>query len=87
MKIKIYIQPSAKKAGYAGLYNDMPKIKITAPPVDGAANSEIIKIFSKLLNIPKASIEITSGLSSRNKTLEINENLTYEEIIKKLESF
>ena len=28
MKIKIYIQPSAKKAGYAGLYNDMPKIKI-----------------------------------------------------------
>lgn len=87
MKIKIYIQSSAKKAGYAGLYNDMPKIKITAPPVDGAANSEIIKIFSKLLNIPKASIEITSGLSSRNKTLEINENITYEEIIKKLESF
>lgn len=87
MKIKIYIRPSAKKAGYAGLYNDMPKIKITAPPVDGAANSEIIKIFSKLLNIPKASIEITSGLSSRNKTLEINENITYEEIIKKLESF
>ena len=65
----------------------MPKIKITAPPVDGAANSEIIKLFSKLLNIPKTSIEITSGLSSRNKTLEINENITYEEIIKKLENF
>lgn len=87
MKIKIYIQPSAKKAGYAGLYNDMPKIKITAPPVDGAANSEIIKIFSKLLNIPKASIEITSGLSSRNKTLDINADITYEEILKKIEKF
>ena len=65
----------------------MPKIKITAPPVDGAANSEIIKIFSKLLNIPKASIEITSGLSSRNKTLDINADITYEEILKKIEKF
>ena len=49
MKIKVYIQPNSKKAGYAGVYDGMPKLKITAPPVDGAANTEIIKIFSKLL--------------------------------------
>ena len=87
MKIKIYVQPGAKKACYAGLYDGLPKIKITAPPVDGAANNEIIKIFSKLLSIPKNNIEIINGLTSRSKTLEIKENITNEEIISKLEKF
>lgn len=87
MKITVYIQPSAKKAGYAGLYNNMPKIKITAPPVDGAANSEIIKIFAKLLNIPKSQIEISAGLTSRTKTLSINADITDEEVMKKIENF
>ena len=87
MKITVYIQPSAKKAGYAGLYDNMPKIKITAPPVDGAANSEIIKIFAKLLNIAKTNVEIVSELSSRTKILDINADITYEEILKKIEKF
>ncbi len=87
MKITVYIQPSAKKAGYAGLYNNMPKIKITAPPVDGAANSEIIKIFARLLNIPKSQIEISAGLTSRTKTLSINADITDEEVMKKIENF
>ena len=87
MKIIVYIQPSAKKAGYAGLYNNMPKIKITAPPVDGAANSEIIKIFARLLNIPKSQIEISAGLTSRTKTLSINADITDEEVMKKIENF
>ena len=87
MKITVYIQPSAKKAGYAGLYNNMPKIKITAPPVDGAANSEIIKIFARLLNIPKSQIEISAERASRTKTISINEYITDEEVMKKIENF
>ncbi len=87
MKIKIYIQPNSKKSGYAGLYDGLPKLKITAPPVDGAANSEIIKIFSKLLNIPKSDIIISSGQASRIKILDINTDKSHEEIINKIQSF
>lgn len=87
MKIKIYIQPNSKKSGYAGLYDGIPKLKITAPPVDGAANSEIIKIFSKLLNIPKSDIVISSGQASRIKILDINTDKSQEEIINKIQSF
>lgn len=87
MKIKVYIQPNSKKAGYAGVYNGMPKLKITAPPVDGAANAEIIKIFSKLLNIPKSEIVISSGQASRIKILDINTDKSHEEIINKIQSF
>lgn len=87
MKIKIYIQPNSKKSGYAGLYDGLPKLKITAPPVDGAANSEIIKIFSKLLNIPKSDIIISSGQASRLKILDINTDKSHEEITALLEKF
>lgn len=87
MKIKIYIQPNSKKSGYAGLYDGLPKLKITAPPVDGAANAEIIKIFSKLLNIPKSDIIISSGQASRIKTLDINTDKSHEEITALLEKF
>lgn len=87
MKIKVYIQPNSKKSGYAGLYDGIPKLKITAPPIDGAANSEIIKIFAKILNIPKSDITISSGQASRLKILEINTNKTCEEITALLENF
>lgn len=87
MKIKIYIQPNSKKSGYAGLYDGIPKLKITAPPVDGAANAEIIKIFSKLLNIPKSDIIISSGQASRIKILDINTDKSHEEITALLEKF
>lgn len=87
MKIKVYIQPNSKKAGYAGIHDGMPKLKITAPPVDGAANAEIIKIFSKLLNIPKSDIIISSGHASRLKILDINTDKSHEEIINKIQSF
>ena len=78
--------------GFGGyiLYTNLsgiPKLKITAPPVDGAANSEIIKIFSKLLNISKSDITISSGQASRLKILEINTNKTCEEITALLENF
>lgn len=86
MKIKVYIQPNSKKSGYAGLYDGIPKLKITAPPFDGAANSEIIKIFSKLLNISKSDITISSGQASRLKILDINTNKTHEEITALLEN-
>lgn len=87
MKIKIYIQPNSKKSGYAGVYDGLPKLKITAPPVDGAANAEIIKIFSKLLNIPKSDIIISSGQASRIKILDINTDKSHEEITALLEKF
>ena len=87
MKIKVYIQPNSKKSGYAGVYDGLPKLKITAPPVDGAANAEIIKIFSKLLNIPKSDIVISSGQASRLKILDINTDKSHEEITALLEKF
>ena len=50
---------------------DLVKIKITAPPVDGKANKCLIEYLSKLFRIPKTSVEIIKGETSKEKTLLI----------------
>ena len=53
----------------AGQHGDALKIKLTAPPVDDAANKLCVKYLSKFLKIPKSSIEIISGHTSRTKRI------------------
>lgn len=64
---KVYIQPKASKNSISGLHDDALKIRLTAPPVDGAANKMCIQFLSKQLGIPKSDIEIVSGQTSRTK--------------------
>lgn len=76
----------------SGLYGDALKIKLTAPPVDGAANKMCIQFFAKLFGVSKSSIEIIAGQSSRSKVLKVdfpkNDSLQKEKkrIIKLTES-
>ncbi|HVB25324.1 MAG TPA: DUF167 domain-containing protein [Ktedonobacteraceae bacterium] len=47
------------------------KVHVTAPPVDGAANEALIAFLAQRLNVPKRDIQIVSGLSGRQKIVEI----------------
>jgi len=53
----------------SGLYKDSLKIKLMAPPVEGAANKMCIKYLAKCLEVPKSSLEIISGHTSRTKKM------------------
>jgi hypothetical protein len=64
---KIRVQPRSSKNSVAGLFDDALRIKITAPPVEGAANGMCIKFLSKCLLVPAGRLEIVSGLSGRTK--------------------
>lgn len=68
---KIYVQPKASKNAVVGLHDDALKIRLTAPPIDGAANKMCIKFLSKQLDIPKSALEIISGHTSRTKLIFI----------------
>jgi uncharacterized protein (TIGR00251 family) len=46
-------------------------IRIAAPPIDGRANKEIIRLLSEILEIPKSGVEITNGSGCRHKTIEL----------------
>ena len=69
--ISFYIQPKSSRNQPSGMYNGAFKLKIKAPPVEGAANKECIKYLSKTLKIPKSSISIVSGETGRQKKIFI----------------
>ncbi len=71
VSFKIRVQPRSSTDRVAGLYDDALKINLKAPPVDNAANKACIKFLSKTLSIPKSSISITAGHTSRNKRIFI----------------
>ena len=67
----VFIQPRSSKNSVVGLYGDALKIKLTAPPVEGAANKMCIEFLAKQLGVPKSSLSIISGHSSRTKRILI----------------
>ena len=73
----LHIQPNASKTEIVGLHNGALKIRIKAPPVDGKANIEIIEFIATIFAVPKRSVEIIGGSSSRQKRVLIqNVSLT-----------
>ena len=64
---KILVQPRSSKNMITGLHGDAIKVKLTASPVNNAANRMSINILAKALGVPKSSLEIVSGHTSRNK--------------------
>ncbi|MBU4054222.1 MAG: YggU family protein [Proteobacteria bacterium] len=69
--ITIYVQPRSSRNQITGIHGQALKVKLTAPPVDGAANKMCIEFLSKALQVPKTSIDMLSGQTGRNKRLLI----------------
>jgi uncharacterized protein (TIGR00251 family) len=65
----VRVHPRAKKNAITGELGDALKVSLTTPPVEGRANEACIEFFAKLLKVPRTSITIASGLSSRNKVI------------------
>lgn len=67
----IKVQPRAKKNAIVGTLGDALKVSLTAPPVDGKANEACIDFFAKLLKVPRSSVTIAAGQTSRSKVLRV----------------
>ncbi len=64
---KVLVQPRSSKNMVCGIHDDALKLKLTAPPVNNAANRMTIAYLAKALGVPKSSLEMISGHTSRNK--------------------
>lgn len=74
--LDIRVSPGAGKTALVGVETDATgmhrlKLRITAPPVDGAANKAVIAYVAKALRLPKRDIALTSGAKARSKTLAL----------------
>ena len=73
MKIKIRVQPRAKRNRLTGQLQDEWKLQLTAPPVDGKANQACIEFFARGLGIPRSRVRLLSGEKLQHKLLELEE--------------
>ena len=69
--LKLHIQPRASKSEVCGVQGDALKIRLTSPPVDGAANKLCREFLAELFHVPKSAVEIISGETSRHKRVKI----------------
>ena len=83
--LKVKLVPRSSRNQMAGKDGDTYRIKITAPPVEGKANRALIDYISVILEVPKGSVQIVSGESSRMKTLRID-GRSLEEIRQRLDA-
>ena len=70
--LSIRIQPRASKNEIVTTAGGGLKIRLTAPPVDGAANEALVKFLADTLSVPKSHVEIVSGHTSREKIVRIH---------------
>ena len=68
----VRVIPRASKSEIIGEYDGALKIKIKSPPVDGAANEELVRVLAKAFGVAKSAVEITSGQTSKTKQVCIS---------------
>ena len=68
----IKVHPRARKNAITGIVGDALKLALTAPPVEGKANQAVIEFFADLFQIPRSSVTIASGETSRNKVVRVS---------------
>jgi uncharacterized protein (TIGR00251 family) len=69
--LALLLQPRASRNGFAGAQGERLKVRITAPPVDGAANDHLIAWLAKQFGVPRRQVALLQGDQSRQKRVRI----------------
>ena len=71
VRVGVHVQPRASKTEIVGLHGAALKVRLQSPPVDGAANEALVSLLADRLGVPRRSIRVAAGATSRAKTVEI----------------
>jgi uncharacterized protein YggU (UPF0235/DUF167 family) len=69
--LEVRAQPGAKRSGFAGFWNGMPKIAVSAPPENGRANAELESEIAKLFGLRASAVSLASGTTARVKKFRL----------------
>lgn len=72
VRFAVHVQPRAKKPGIDGTHGDALRVRVQAPPVDGAANDAVIAVIADALGVPRRAVHIATGLSGRQKLVDVD---------------
>lgn len=71
-RIQVRVVPRGGRNGIDGWDGDVLRVRVTAPPADGAANAAVVALLAKHLGVSKSAISIVSGATSRTKVIEVS---------------
>jgi uncharacterized protein (TIGR00251 family) len=77
-RFTVKVHPRARRSAVTGRLGDAWKLDLTAPPIEGKANDECVRLLAEVAGVPRARVRIVTGLTSRTKVVEI-EGITEEE--------
>jgi len=72
VRIDLRVIPRSPRTKIDGVRDGRLLVRVTAPPVDDAANEAVVEILARALDVPKRAIRIVSGATARNKTVEVS---------------
>jgi uncharacterized protein (TIGR00251 family) len=72
VRFAVRVQPRAARSEVAGRHGEALRIRLAAPPVDGAANEALVDLLAGLLGVPRRAVRIAAGHASRSKLVEVD---------------
>lgn len=72
LEFQVRVVPRASRSEVVGEYGGALRVRISAPPVNGAANAELIRLLAREFNVRKTEVDIISGLAGKTKQVRIN---------------
>ena len=71
VRVSVHVQPRASRSEIVGLHGAALKVRLQAPPVDGAANEALVALLADRLGVARRAVKVVAGASSRAKTVEV----------------
>jgi len=72
VRVSVHVQPRATRSEIVGLHGAALKVRLQAPPVDGAANEALVTLLAERLGVTRRAVRVVAGASSRAKTVEVD---------------
>lgn len=80
VRFEVRVQPRASRSEVVGEQEGALRVRLTAPPVEGAANDALVELLARLLSVAKRDVRIVAGQTSRRKVVEV-EGVTAEQVL------
>jgi len=73
VRFSVRVQPRGARDGVEGVHAGALRVRVNAPPVDGAANEALVELIADWLDVPRRAVAIVGGTTSRTKTIEVRD--------------